>query len=476
MITINHPICFTARLTFECQSPLSTKGEDSDPTVDNSIFRDAQGYPLIPGTSIAGVLNHLAQDTKISKDLFGKADNCADATTNDNQASRFRCSFGFVHSENNQPAKGSLQTAISTQTDSAVSRLLHHDQPILRDQVRITENGTAQDQGKFDVTALPKGTRFTVEIGLAANELNEDCKKEWQQLLELFNHPSFRIGGQTHRGMGQVKQIAIQQKEFDFRQAKTLTEWQKWQEQPWIKSAKSPTINQAENAITTLTLNLQAEDFWRIGGGNKTLQSQGKDPHEKPYTETIIQWQGNKASLKDKQIVIPSTSIKGALRHRTLFHLRKLEQDWEGKQFTNESLAPLFGLEANHEDKTGNTGALIINDIYLENINPRTQTKVMMHNAIDRFTGGTINGALYSEELLYQNEFECQIHIKETRLKKNSSNLLTAFKLAIEDLGQGRLPLGSASSKGHGYFAIINLQKIQQQLDKLLEAPHGRKV
>ena len=464
MITLNHPVFHIARITIECQSPLSIKDDDADPTLDVTLFRDAHGNPTIAGTSIAGVLRHLAHNKGMPESLFGKDEK-------DNHASPLQTSFGFIHDANNQPIMGSLQTRAKQQSKGKdeLINFLANVSPILRDQVKHTEQGTATDAGKFDVSALPKGTRFTFELSLASSLENKTiAQQHWQQLIQLIHSPLFRLGGLTHRGFGQLKIIGLTEKEFNFTQPNDLQQWKLWKNSNWTTQPASTPTATDDSLVETLNLNLEAEDFWRIGDGATPLQDYSKTPDASPYTETVIEWQKNQAHLKYKQLSVPATGIKGALRHRTLYHLRKIEKDWQG-DLTDKDLAPLFGIEASHQEEQGNVGAIIINDLYptLTEKDLPKHTKVMMHNAIDRFTGGTINGALFSEELLYQVPLECQIHLNKSRLKKVTPNLIQAFTEAITDLGEGRLALGAGSSKGHGYFSINNLASIQAQLQNI---------
>ena len=458
MITKNHPIHHVARITLECQSPLSISSDEADPTIDNSIFRDALGNPTIPGTSIAGVLNHLVQDTDgIPNTLFGH-------TENEGHASAIRCSFGFVHNANNQVIKGSMQA----QTDDNITRFLAQQSPVLRDHVCLNEYGAANDQGKFDRSAVPKGTRFTFEISLSSTKAEQQENNEhWQNLLKLINSNHFRIGGLTHRGFGQVEVIGIKQQSFDFNQPNQITDWATWQKSDWKTS--TPTENKTKPDVL---LDLIAEDFWRVGEGTQTLQNNPeKEPDAKPYTETIIKWQNNQASLQHKQVVMPATGIKGALRHRTLFHLRNLKQDWQGEQIKDNDLSQLFGQKGEMVagKQQGQASAMYINDIYHIVKDPSKQTKVMMHNKIDRFTGGTINGALFSEELIYKGTLPCEISFNKTRLKQVDNDIKKAFIEAVTDLGQGRLSLGAGSSKGHGYFEIKDLNTTINTLKQVME-------
>ncbi len=473
MITPNHPIYYVARITLECQSPLSIKADESDPTLDSTLFRDAHGNPTIAGTSIAGVLRHLADAQGLPKSLFGQSEGGSGQTQDGHQFSPVQVSFGFVHDASNQPYMGSLQARLNDKADDLIE-FLSDVKPILRDQIALTEYSAAQDQGKFDVSALPKGTRFTFELGLAATlEEERTAQVHWQQLLALVHCPLFRLGGLTHRGFGQLNVVAITQQAFHFTQPDAIDQWQRWQRQSWKPQERSQgaydsaSVDQFERT-KTMTLSLNAEDFWRIGEGASPLQRYNKEPDAKPYTESVIVWKNHRATLQFQQLTVPATGIKGALRHRTLYHLRRLAQDWSGS-LQDKTLAPLFGIEAVHTKNQGNVGAIIINDLYPE-IMPEalpSRVKVMMHNAIDRFTGGTLKGALFSEELIYKGTLNCTIIFDLKRLEGVSDHLMQAFICAIQDLGEGRLALGAGSSKGHGYFTISHLADIVQQLHNL---------
>ena len=76
----------------------------------------------------------------------------------------------------------------------------------------------------------------------------------------------------------------------------------------------------------------------------------------------------------------------------------------------------------------------------------------MIHNSIDRFSGGTLKGALYSEELVWQKSLTLTIYIDSTKAQRVSEKSRQALKMALADLASGRLALGAAASRGHGYF------------------------
>jgi CRISPR/Cas system CSM-associated protein Csm3 (group 7 of RAMP superfamily) len=468
MLLHNTPIFYSAFVTIECQTPLSVKADDAELTIDTRLVRDVNGYPIIPGTSIAGVLRSVArqctaEDKTLEKRLFGFAGE-------QDIPSQIQTSFGFIHNAKNQPVIGLLATNQSN-NDDEVETLLKDLMPIMRDQVALNEYGAAKDGAKMDRTAVPKGTRFSFELNWATDKPNDE---QWHKILAWLYHPQFRLGGLTHRGFGRVKIIAIKQQVYNFNEADDLKKWQQNRKLDFNAQQGQDLSNlisdpNADNFIP-FALDLQAEDFWRIGQGDKAIvdetgEDYDKEPDLKPYTETVIEWSNNQACLKRQRVVIPASGIKGALRHRTLFHYRRLNDDFfeQGKdpKIVDLDLKALFGTT----EGKGQVGTLILDDIYIAETLP---TKVMMHNKIDRFTGGTIDGALFSEQLLYGGGFQLKGLIKQANQPKE---LLQAFRFALLDLAQGRLALGGGSTKGHGYFQAnaINLTQLEQAAQHIEE-------
>lgn len=465
MLLHNTPIFYSALVTIECETPLSVKADESDLTIDSRIVRDVNGYPTIPGTSIAGVLRSVARECLADdKTLFG-------AAGEEDLPSQIQVSFGFIHNAKNQPIVGLLSEE-QRNTQNKVETLLKDLMPILRDQVALNEYGAAKGRAKMDRTAVPKGTRFSFELNWANDQRDDN---QWHKILAWLYHPQFRLGGLTRRGFGKVKIASIKQKVYNFADPEDLKNWQHNRQLDFnAQNGKDITSEFKQSEISNFlefSLDLEAEDFWRIGQGDKAIEDEkGKDfdkePDLKPYTETVIEWSNNQACLKRQRVVIPASGIKGALRHRTLFHYRRLknvffEQEGKAPRITDVELAALFGTT----EGKGQVGKLILDDIYIAETLP---TKVMMHNKIDRFTGGTIDGALFSEQLLYGGGFQLKGLIKQDNQPKE---LLQAFRLALLDLAQGRLALGGGSTKGHGYFQAnaINLTELEQATQHIEE-------
>ena len=188
-----------------------------------------------------------------------------------------------------------------------------------------------------------------------------------------------------------------------------------------------------------------------------------------PALESVIDYKTGK--LSKQKILIPASSVKGALSHRTAFHYNKLkEQCGEEAKVGNENEAvrEIFGYEKGKNEK-GAKGKILLSDCFLD-YDKEKDTKVFEHVSIDRFTGGAIDAALFQEKAIAQrNNFEIEVEIEpdktdkkgkkrsgfcvEILVKSNVSKAsLDAFEAALNDVIKGYLPLGGATTKGYGFF------------------------
>ena len=186
---------------------------------------------------------------------------------------------------------------------------------------------------------------------------------------------------------------------------------------------------------------------YRFGAGDVSLgEAQEKQPDAFPLSEKVIEWKSERGSIAvQRQLAIPASSIKGALSHRVAFHHNRFNMTMVAE--SNPAVNELFG-NAKDTDK-GNAGCVWIEDVML----PIQQKKIatQQHNSIDRFTGGTRNGVLFSEEIVHDHTFTLKLHI--SKKKTFSSHTLQSLQLALQDLAEGRLALGASAAKGHGYFS-----------------------
>lgn len=437
------PVFHQLRLVLQADTAHGIQCGRGDATHDVLLVRDANGLPAIPATSLAGVLRHrFAQlhGQAQANALFGTLEG-------EGQPSWLQIDWGLVHDSQNQPHEGLLDPA-KVQADPLLE-WLSHDKPLVRQRVRLNHRGSAEDAGKFDVTLVPAGVRYTHWLGYWRDG-SEASAALWQQLLALLAQGELHLGHGTHAGNGRFQVIALEGAHWDLRTAEGRKGFQNRPRLRRDAKGLSPlALDPAGYRSLTVQLQLQAEAGWRIGGGEHSLNDHtDKLPDMLPQHEPCVVWSNtHKASLQTRWYLLPGSAIKGALRHRVAFHDRRMAGQWANPVLDsteeNPAVRELFG----HADKDdAQAGLLQIPDLHLE----PGQTTVLMHNRIDRYTGGVIDGGLFSEEVLYATALSLQIQITDRRTP--SARARQALQHALIDLAQGRLPLGAGGSRGLGTF------------------------
>jgi len=164
-----------------------------------------------------------------------------------------------------------------------------------------------------------------------------------------------------------------------------------------------------------------------------------------PVYEQVVDY--DKKGLSDRQILLPASSVKGALAHRTTYHYNLHHKLFIGNENAKKSIAELFGEAKNSKkDIDGSKGKVLFSDCFKSDKN---ETKIFDHVAIDRFTGGAIEGALFQEKTIAQSdEWNIEILVEDGV----DESYLNAFEKSLDDICNGMLPLGGVTTKGHGIF------------------------
>lgn len=441
----NKHVYHQALVTLQAVSAHGVRSGEADFIQDVVLLRDANGLPALPGTSLAGVLRHL-YTTQYGEDkanqLFGFA------SGDEGHSSAISVGWALVHDSQNQVAEGLRE---DVQQD-AVLYELSQQHPIVRQRVRLDARGTAADTGKFDVSLIPAGTRYSTLLGYWSDG-SEESEQAWQQLLGLLYSPFFRIGHGTRAGAGVFSVQALHARRWDLRSEEgKLGFIQRPRTRMQARSLPQAQVQAVEQGIKA-QLELTSEAGWRIGGGDVPLGfARGETPDMLPQGEWRIDWQGNTAIIGKRVHLLPATAIKGALVHRFAFHYRCLTGNWVGAQpeqaHDEKAVQELFGM-AGERDSEGMAGLVFIDDLYLE----QTRATSQMHNRIDQFTGGVISGALFEEGLLWQTSIHVSLYLQNnSRLQSLDAPTRQALQLTLDDLAGGRLPLGAGGSRGQGVF------------------------
>lgn len=427
---------FLAHVIIEAKTPLKVGGGKNDLFLDAPVQRDWNGLPMILGTSVAGILRRAFEDRKGEDDtneIFGTKD---EQDPNKQKGSRLIISSALLLVDKNNKVCEELLLE-----KSEFLRLF--DNLPIRDHVAIGANGAAKDAGKFDEEVVFKGTRFKFSLELDGGE------DKFKKILNLLCDPTLRLGGGSSKGFGSLRILEIKWGEFEpDRYSSSLN----FSSDEFVKFMPDSAVDGNLKRHIRYELKISPDDFFMFGSGFGD-----KDADQTPALESVIDYE-NKC-LSKRKILIPASSVKGALSHRTAFHFNKINKQFGEKAKVgseNEAVREIFGYEKNKNNK-GAKGKILISDCFLD-YDEAKDMKVFEHVSIDRFTGGAIDSALFQEKAVAKrDEFIIEILLRndvcgDKEKEKTFNNALEAFEATLDDVVEGRLSLGGATTKGYGFF------------------------
>ena len=432
-----------AKIVVEAASPLAIGTGATHILTDSPVATDINGLPFIPATSLAGVIRHALDDDSL---------------------------FGFPGADGGEGSKIIFTDAVMIGKDGrAVDGLgnidfnddfyRHYANMPVRQHVKMNHRGVAEQSEKFDGQVVYKGTRFVFELEIASETDNSQALKD---IIEKLQSASFRIGGGTRKGYGELKVIGhlcktaiidmTNNADLDAYLSKSTLlnlDWEKYAD------FSLPSVETSLPDWTTYKLTLTPEDFTLFGTGLSD-----DDADNVSATEDVVIWENENGvempHFDGVRMLIPASSIKGAIAHRTAYHYNKLSGYFATDQ-TIRSKAPnaavkaLFGFAGDNSSDSCR-GNVIMSDLF----GSAPIQKVMHHVKIDYFTGGTINGALFQEKVAVAGgqNFTLEILINNNiAFDGDKEQVYLAVETALIDLCEGLLPLGGATNRGYGIFS-----------------------
>ena len=162
--------------------------------------------------------------------------------------------------------------------------------------------------------------------------------------------------------------------------------------------------------------------------------------------------------------VIPGTSFAGAFRHRA--DLIATAIGWEKHEDDADTVCEMFGpvhKQGEEHDESENIGLsasrVTIEERLVENVKPQWQDRV----AIDRFTGGSLQSALFNEKPVYpcpmKTTTETNVRLRLT-LEEPDKAEIGLLLLTLRDFWYGHAALGGETSNGRGTLQGIKAKLI----------------
>lgn len=400
-------------------------GSGEDERTDMDIIRNAEEKPFIPATSLAGVLRHFLRDhladenhdeQSIIKTLFGKTEK--DSTLSLLMISDMLLQDSIFHQVT---VRDGLKIDYATRT---VGKHKGKDDE--------TSGGA-----KYDYEVIDPDATFDLKMELVIRESNRpEIAQIYDAAAFLLKHleeGNLRVGAKTRRGMGQIKLKDTAILKLDMKAAEDVETWLSFDLSQWNFQ---PNIDITGLATNTLTF-LAPPCF--------TLSTHFTIPYSILIRHYNIDPAGDDSAhlMSNGKYVIPGTSWNGALRQAIYTQLQTLTGD---KKRGEEILSGMFGTispvaHVEKKEKTAHASRIMIAESIIENEQAMSYTR----NKVDRFTGGVVDSALFTEKPVYRGAVSLQVTLKNP--KEWEKGLLL---LALKDIANGIQPVGGAANIGRG--------------------------
>ncbi len=452
---------FLARIVIEATTPVSIGTGMKNNNTDAPVVRDINGLPFLPASSICGVMRHLYsklendKEVKLEDKIFGHQ------SKNDSEGALLAVTDAKIIGQDGHVIDG-IDCPVDPSFLDAYTYL-----PI-REHVKISHKGAACDRGKYDKEVVYKGTRFCFELELCSD--NAELSASFDRLLAIFAYEEFRLGGKSGSGYGEMTVKSVHKRALDLSLNSDIKEYVSktsflannnfWTDDMLVGIEESKTMTSTK--IYELTL--KAKDFILFGA-----PSGDTDADMVTVKEDVLVWHNGKAQWAKEQVIIPGSSVRGAIAHRTAYHYNKISnikaEDLDPKSFeeyrkNNEAVKEIFGYA--QESREGvesqrGKGKVIFSDLFVSMANEevKKREKIINHVSIDRFTGGALAGHLFNEKVFYDTDYEYKLKVRLLNSDTIKEEVKEALERSLLDITKGRLALGGGTNRGHGCFSGI---------------------
>lgn len=448
---------FIANIVIEAKTPLKVGSSDIDIYMDSPVQKDWNSLPMILGSSIAGALRSKFSKNENLYDLFGDdVDEQIDkkeAISNKKLSSKEK----EIIFESLKGSRLVISNALLCDENMRVCETLllekseflsKFDELIFRNHNRINKKGVVDEAAKFDEEVVFKGSRFKFRL-----EIIDGSKNELKDIITILKSSDFRLGGGATKGFGDIEIIdeLSSWDEFEINSdeyRKTSSSLNQTLNKKLTELNLDGKLNSLEKSSLNLikyTLKLKPDNFFMFGSGFGD-----EEADMTPVYEKVIVYENNKGKFSKFKTLIPASSIKGAISHRSVYHLNLLKAKFIEDGDVRDNLDTIFGYEKDSKTSSdkkpdGKKGNILMSDLFIE----VKDEKIFDHVAIDRFSGGAIDGALFQEKTThYDKELKIEILLFDDVCEDEKN----AFENALNDICNAMLPLGGTTTKGHGFF------------------------
>ncbi|MBQ9887297.1 MAG: hypothetical protein IJM37_10650 [Lachnospiraceae bacterium] len=415
-------------VTAVCKEPMHVGSGLGDK--ENVLVHPVDNMPFIQATSIAGLFGQYYKNNYIDSydDLFGKSEFAENENSSD-YCSRIKFGDGIFVKDESLKLELRPRVSINPKTGSCAESIV---------------KGTDKNAGhKFNMEYIGVGSKFNFPIYIYTNKKGDkiDYIDEFETVFPAVNAGQVQFGGQKSNGCGYIKIEKLRCKIFDMNKDEDRKMWFKEDE---IDEYIEKDILECSNTYNAYDIIVEGhtEGDLLVKGISSASNESGK---KAPDCENI--------KNANDDYIIPGSSFKGAIRNQ----MQNIASYLESKGVKAEDIiGKTFGVKSS-KDAKGNLGNIRFYDTIVGNKKENDEIRLSHRIHIDKFTGGVINGSLFTEKNVFG---DVRLHI--TVLNYNAPERTCGLLLmALRDLAIGTMNLGGGYNVGKG-FVIVDKMEIKK--------------
>ncbi len=416
------------RVEVETTSPLhvgSSFGEQSE-----VLVHPITDKPFLQASGIAGVLRAAsiyANGSDLTDEIFGSSLNTLSET---DTGSRLNVSDGEFNMDTVQMEyrpRVSIDPVSGTVSACEIS-------------------GSGETSGhKFDIELISQNAKLVFFLYLFHNR-EDSLREALEMVLAELKEEQLRFGGQKSNGAGGFKLLELKRHSFNMMEPAGRRDWAFESEMDQTGGKNDATYLDILDTLPDISRKVLAYTVILEGKTENGLLVKGVAPEGVGKDAADVENMRNGSG----RYIVPGSSLKGTLRNRMTYIAKYL-----GKQ---KLVSDIFGNSGNRENK-GKKGILMFRDIVMSDDTPSFH-QYRIH--IDKFTGGVMNGALFSDKAI-SGRIVARISIENSALADAAAGLLI---LALRDLSCGVINLGSGYSIGRGFVDADRVTIYSEQDDE----------
>ena len=406
------------RCVFRQQSPLRVSTGAGETGAD--VMTDILGLPLIPGTSIAGVLRRqcvsLGTDGGLVKSLFGDIDQ----------------TDGSVRESKVMVSDATLPGGAEEDADFQVRP---------RNGVRLNDNdtGTAKKGELFYFETVECALPYTAVIELS-DAVDEREIKALETALSYWVAEGTSFGARTARGYGKVS-VTVSKRSFHF--PEELGAWLSfdpfasggfaaggsgWEPLEAVRPAAGPHVEivvsfrmKGTFSVRKYTTELPKAG-WRVAPDYSPLSNMEKLP------------------------VIPGTSWAGSFRHHMRLLARQTERDPDAREEKLKRIDALFGKTEGGKQRS----KIRFSETAVAGSERYPVTRI----AVDRFTSAPRSAGLFTSDVAWGGTGTLTVALPSD----TDAWLLRLLSAALNDLNLGLMTVGGEAGVGRGLCELTSVR------------------